>query len=126
MTIRYVGNGELTAAVAVLKNGLYPVTAESIQKTKVIGWNHTTMTTLMHRYPQIAINLLGIVLSRIDDVRQRYLEICTEQVDRERLIAQSMLSPATCCLINPDKERTVERTFAAVNRMADVLKTKYR
>ncbi len=46
-------------------------------------------------------------------------------VDRGQLIAHSMLSPATCCLVNPDKERTVERAFAAVNQMADVLKTKY-
>jgi len=46
-------------------------------------------------------------------------------IDRDRLIARSMLSPATCCLVNPDKERTVERAFAAVKRMADLLKTKY-
>ena len=46
-------------------------------------------------------------------------------VDRERMIAQSMLSPATCCLVNPDRERTVERAFAAVNQMADRLKDKY-
>jgi hypothetical protein len=46
-------------------------------------------------------------------------------IDREQLIAHSMLSPATCCLVNPDKERTVERAFAAVKQMADVLKTKY-
>jgi hypothetical protein len=46
-------------------------------------------------------------------------------IDREQLISRSMLSPATCCLINPDKERTVERAFAAVKRVAEVLKTKY-
>jgi hypothetical protein len=46
-------------------------------------------------------------------------------IDREQLIAQSMLSPATCCLVNPDKERTVERAFATVKQMADVLKAKY-
>jgi hypothetical protein len=46
-------------------------------------------------------------------------------IDREQLIARSMLSPATCCLVNPDKERTVERAFAAVSQMADVLKTKH-
>ena len=46
-------------------------------------------------------------------------------IDRQQLIARSMLSPATCCLVNPDRERTVERAFAAVNRMADVLKAKY-
>ena len=46
-------------------------------------------------------------------------------VDRDRLIARSMLSPASCCLVNPDKELTVERAFTAVNRMSDVLKSKY-
>jgi hypothetical protein len=37
-----------------------------------------------------------------------------------------MLSPATCCLVNPDKEGTVERAFGSLNRMAEVLKEKYR
>ena len=46
-------------------------------------------------------------------------------IDRQHLIARSMLSPATCCLVNPDEERTVESAFAAVNRMAEVLKKKY-
>jgi len=46
-------------------------------------------------------------------------------IDKKQMIARSMLSPATCCLINPDKERTVEREFAAVNQMASLLKDKY-
>jgi hypothetical protein len=46
-------------------------------------------------------------------------------IDREVLIARGMLSPATCCLVNPDKERTVERAFAAVNQMAAALRDKY-
>ena len=47
-------------------------------------------------------------------------------IDRELLVSRAMLSPATCCLVNPDKERTVERAFAAVNQMAAALKEKYR
>lgn len=46
-------------------------------------------------------------------------------IDRGQIIAQGMLSPATCCLVNPDRERTVERAFAAVNRMAAALRDKY-
>jgi hypothetical protein len=46
-------------------------------------------------------------------------------VDRQQLLSQAMLSPATCCLVNPDKERTVERAFAAVKRMAVLLREKY-
>lgn len=46
-------------------------------------------------------------------------------VDRELLISQAMLSPATCCLVNPDKERTVERAFATIKEVAERLKSQY-
>lgn len=87
--IRYIGAGELTAAVTVLKNWNYPVTAESTEDTDVTSWNKSTIIQLMRRYPDIAINLLGIILERIDDVQNRYLEVCTEHVDQR--IARSLL-----------------------------------
>ncbi|MBI5521656.1 MAG: hypothetical protein HY910_03420 [Desulfarculus sp.] len=39
-------------------------------------------------------------------------------IDRGFLLSRSLLSPATCCLINPDGERTVEAALAAVNRLS--------
>jgi hypothetical protein len=47
-------------------------------------------------------------------------------IDREQMIARSMLSPATCCLVNPDKERTVERAFSSVKHISDRLCEKYK
>ncbi len=87
--LRYIDSGELTAAIAVLKNWTYPVTAESIEETDIVGWNKPTMLELMRQYPDIAINLLGLILERIDDVQHRYLEVCTEHVDQR--IARSLL-----------------------------------
>ena len=87
--LRYIGAGELTAAVAVLKNWNYPVTAESIEETDVTVWDKPTMIQVMHRYPDIAINLLSIILERIEDVQDRYFEVCTEHVDQR--IARSLL-----------------------------------
>ena len=46
-------------------------------------------------------------------------------VDREQLLAQSLLSPATCCLINPDIEKTVEKGFDTVKRLSETLRDKY-
>ncbi|MFP3980266.1 MAG: hypothetical protein ACLFUY_02645 [Desulfobacterales bacterium] len=46
-------------------------------------------------------------------------------VDREQLLAQSLLSPATCCLINPDIGKTVEKGFATVKRLSETLREKY-
>jgi CRP-like cAMP-binding protein len=87
--LRYIGCGELAAAIAVLRNQSYPVTAECIDETEVIGWEKATILALMHQYPTIAINLLGIVFDRIDDVQHRYLEVCSEQVDQR--IARTLL-----------------------------------
>ena len=47
-------------------------------------------------------------------------------VDRTQMIRASMLSPATCCLVNPDRHATVDQAFATVNRMAVALRQKYR
>ncbi|MFP4160136.1 MAG: hypothetical protein ACLFQ9_09710 [Desulfobacterales bacterium] len=47
-------------------------------------------------------------------------------VDRQQLLAQSLLSPATCCLVNPDVEKTVEKGFAAVKRLSEKLREKYK
>ncbi|MCP4010134.1 MAG: Crp/Fnr family transcriptional regulator [Proteobacteria bacterium] len=87
--LRYIGIGELTAAIAVLKDRDYPVTAESIEETDVTVWDKPTMMQMMREYPDIAINLLGIILERIEDVQNRYLEVCTERVDQR--IARSLL-----------------------------------
>lgn len=46
-------------------------------------------------------------------------------IDRELLISKSLLSPATCCLVNPDKEKTVEAAFAMVNRLSQTLREEY-
>ncbi len=87
--LRYIGIGEMTAAITVLKGWDYPVTAKSIEETEVTGWDKPTMIQLMHQYPDLAINLLSIVLERVVDVQDRYLEVCTERVDQR--IARSLL-----------------------------------
>jgi len=46
-------------------------------------------------------------------------------IDMEQMLNRSMLSPATCCLVNPDKEKTVEKAFSIVQKLSDILRTKY-
>ncbi|MCF8050233.1 MAG: hypothetical protein K9L59_03280 [Desulfobacterales bacterium] len=61
----------------------------------------------------------------IDRLETIWKVLWAKGIDRELLISRAMLSPATCCLVNPDKERTVERAFAAVNQMAGRLREDY-
>ena len=46
--------------------------------------------------------------------------------DREQLLSQSQLSPATCCLVNPDFEKTVEAAFGWIREISRRLREKYR
>jgi hypothetical protein len=46
-------------------------------------------------------------------------------MDREQLLRQSLLAPATCCLVNPDRTETVERAFGLLREMSHALRWKY-
>ena len=46
-------------------------------------------------------------------------------IDLQFLLSRSMLSPATCCLVNPDGEKTVEEAFKMTQRLSLKLRTKY-
>ncbi len=45
-------------------------------------------------------------------------------IDRELLLSRSMLSPATCCLVNPDGEKTVEKAFTQVATLSSQMREK--
>ncbi len=87
--IRYIDPGEVAAAIILLKDVVYPVTAESVGESEILAWNKSSLTMLMDSYPDITVNLLKIAFHRLDDIQQRYLELCTEQVDQR--IARSLL-----------------------------------
>ncbi len=46
-------------------------------------------------------------------------------IDMELLLSRSLLSPATCCLINSDREKSVERAFKIVRILSSELREKY-
>lgn len=46
-------------------------------------------------------------------------------IDLEFLLSKSMLSPATCCLVNPDGEKTVEEAFKMIKQLSERLRVKY-
>lgn len=46
-------------------------------------------------------------------------------IDKQWLISRSLLSPATCCLVNPDGTRTVEEAFQMIRALSDRLRQDY-
>ena len=47
-------------------------------------------------------------------------------IDIPHMLERSMLSPATCCLVNPDIEKTVEIAFLIVQQLSKILRDKYK
>jgi hypothetical protein len=50
----------------------------------------------------------------------------TKGLDVEQTVSQSKLSPATCCLVNPDKGQTVENAFSLVKHLSQIFREKYK
>ena len=51
--------------------------------------------------------------------------LANKGIDREFLISKSLISPATCCLVNPDGEKTVEKAFGVVKELSRRLQDRY-
>ena len=65
------------------------------------------------------------VSSLIQRLETVWKTLWAKGVDRDLMISQAMISPATCCLVNPDKERTVELAFVEVKQVAERLRERY-
>ncbi|MEA2061999.1 MAG: Crp/Fnr family transcriptional regulator [Thermodesulfobacteriota bacterium] len=87
--VRYIDPGQLTAAIAVFKGSEYPVTALAVGRTEILSWNRKIMVHLMFKYPELAIKLLEVAVTRLDEIQTRYLELVAEQVDQR--IARTLL-----------------------------------
>lgn len=87
--IRYIGPGGLTAATAVLRQNQYPATAKTLSQTTVTGWDKDTMLGILHQYPRVSVNMVSIVVDRLEEMQQRFLEITAEQT--ERRVARALL-----------------------------------
>ena len=74
-------------------------------------------------YEIFAKESLGFLIMKLEGIWQH---LGKKGVDLDQLIAQSMLSPATCCLVNPDKGQTVENAFSMVNHLSKMLREKYK
>ena len=52
-------------------------------------------------------------------------QLARKGIDLDMMLRQSLLSPATCCLVNPDKELTVEKAFTMINELSQFLREKF-
>jgi hypothetical protein len=95
----------------------YASLRDFINRGGVISWGMVpTYTELLEQ--ETAASLAERLEAFWEDLSKR-------GVDQASLIRQSLLAPATCNLLNPDKEKTVERAFEMLRELSALLREKY-
>jgi hypothetical protein len=65
----------------------------------------------------------------VDSLEERLLglwrRLDEKGIDTDYLVSRSLLSPATCCLVNPDGTATVEKAFAAIGELSARLRRRF-
>ena len=75
--VRFVGPGETFGTVALFTDRRYPAEATAVTDAVEISWPEPTLLELIHRYPQIALNLTKVVGERLREVQERLRELAT-------------------------------------------------
>jgi len=65
------------------------------------------------------------IASLVSRLQKIWLALDKKGIDQDFLLSRSLLSPATCCLVNPDGEKTVEKAFAVVRVLSETLRSEY-
>ena len=89
VVLRIISTGDAFGGVGAFGDPLYPVSAEAIEASAVLGWTSSTMRKILEEHPAIAMNALRFVASRLHDLQRRYRQLMTERV--ERRIARALL-----------------------------------
>jgi predicted nucleotide-binding protein (sugar kinase/HSP70/actin superfamily) len=100
---------------AVIVN--YSSLREFINKGGIISWG------IVPTYTEI------LEQESIDSLQDRletfWEDLARKGVDRGKLLRQSLLAPATCNLMNVDKEKSVEKAFEVLKNLSMKIREKY-
>jgi hypothetical protein len=89
-----------------------------IERGGIIVWG--IVPTNYEPFVKENLSTLKQLLRKIWDI------IIKAGVSEEQLLAQSLLSPATCCLVNKDKDKTVTESFGVLKRLSEELREEYK
>jgi len=95
----------------------YPSLKDFVEKGGVISWGIVpTYTELLEQ---------ETVDSLMERLETFWDDLSRKGVNQAKLLHQSLLAPATCNLLNPDKERTVEKAFEVLRDLSRKIREKY-
>jgi hypothetical protein len=95
----------------------YPSLRDFVDRGGVISWGIVpTYTELLEQETSDSL------MERLETFWE---DLSRKGMDAKRLLRQSLLAPATCNLLNPDKEKTVEKAFEVLKDLSRKIRKKY-
>jgi hypothetical protein len=95
----------------------YPSLRDFVERGGIVSWGIVpTYTELLEQ--ETTDSLMEKLEAFWEDLSRRGMDL-------KRLLRQSLLAPATCNLLNPDKEKTVEKAFEVLKELSKKIRTKY-
>ena len=88
-----------------------------LDKGGIIAWG--IVPTNFEPFESESIETLTTLLENVWNILGK------KGIEKEYLLSKSLISPATCCLVNPDGEKTVEKAFRVVQNLSQKLREKY-
>jgi hypothetical protein len=88
-----------------------------VDRGGVISWG------IVPTYPELLEQ--ETINSLMEKLEIFWEDLARKGVDQEMLLHQSLLAPATCNLLNPDKEKTVEKAFEVLKDLSKKVREKY-
>ncbi len=84
----------------------------------ILAWG--IVPTGVETFEKENLNFLAFKLETI------WKTLAKKGIDMDHLLQNSLLSPATCCLVNQDKEKTVEKAFELTAKLSKTLRERYK
>ncbi len=89
VVVRFVVPGEMFGIAMAMGRTTYPATALAVVDSIALVWPSAIWPRLVAKHPNLAVNTLQTVGSRLQDAHTRVVEMSTEQV--ERRVAHALL-----------------------------------
>ena len=80
MIVRYMGPGEPFAAIAVVPDARFPVTATAVTPVRLLVWTAADMRALSDRIPRLKTNLMSAVSGHMTGALTRVQELTSDRV----------------------------------------------
>ena len=95
----------------------YPSLKEFVDRGGIISWGIVpTYTELLEQ------ETIDSLMERLETFWE---DLSRKGVNQQKILHQSFLAPATCNLLNPDKEKTVEKAFEVLKELSIKIQEKY-